>query len=158
MGHATDTSIMTQLMQDAAMADREPRVHNIVRAGEVVPQGDCNLHRVASIESRSELEQALQQEWPDLVLGGVGEETTDLQLVPGTTPGSRHTIRAADAAILTIYSPADDASDLVGPLIVASGRFVVEHPEHASHSLPAGTWQVIYQRDYGVEMMARVAD
>lgn len=149
--------IMDQIMEDAQAADREPRFHEVVKQLEVVPQGDCNLHAIGSLEGRSELEKRIRKVWPDFRMGALGMVTTDSQLVPGSTIGSRHVIRAEDRGFLTIYAPSGDASPLVGPTIVATARFVLEHPEHAAHSIPAGVYQVVYQRDHAAEM-ARLAD
>jgi hypothetical protein len=43
-------------------------------------------------------------------------------------------------------------TELVGPLVVSKDRFELTHPEHAHFSLPAGTYQVIYQGDWQGQM------
>lgn len=150
-------SIMDQIMEDAQAAFSDLRFHEVVKEKQVVPQGDCNLHCVGSIEGRSELEARLRATWPDVQLGEVGPKTDDSQLVPGSTIGSRHHIREADREVVSIFAPDKNASPLVGPVIVATSRFIIEHPEHAAHSIPAGVYQVLYQRDHALEM-ARVTD
>lgn len=149
--------IMDQIMSDAQMADREPRFHEVVKERQVIPQGDCNLHCVGSLDGRADLERRLRVAWPDVRLGKLGKVTDDPQIVAGHSVGSRHVIAYPDRGVVTIYAPGDGASPLVGPVIVATERFVLEHPEHAPHSIPAGTYQVIYQRDHAAEM-ARLAD
>lgn len=148
---------MDQILSDAAAADRETRVHNIVKEQQVIPQGDCNLHRLASIEDRPAFEKRIQKAWPDFRIGKMGKVSTDPQLVPGHSMGSRHVIAYPDREVVTIYAPGEGASPLVGPLLVATDRFTIEHPEHAAHEIPAGVYQVLYQRDFAVEM-ARLAD
>lgn len=149
--------IMDQILSDAQAADREPRFHDIVKEREVIPQGDCNLHCLGSLDGRADLENRLRVAWPDVRVGKLGKITTNTQLVPGQSVGSRHTIASEDRASVTIYAPGDGASPLIGPVIVATDRFVVTHPEHAEHSIPAGVYQVVYQRDHAAEM-ARLAD
>lgn len=78
------------------------------------------------------------------------------QLAPGETQGSRHIIREADMSHLTFYTRTD-ATPLDGPIIVASKPFTVDHPEHGSVTLPAGTYSGHYQRQYAEELR-RVAD
>lgn len=149
--------IMDQILSDAQAADHETRYHEIVKQWEVVPQGDCNLHAIGSLDSRGELEARIRKHWPDFRIGELGEITDDLQLVPGSTLGSRHCIRESDREFVTVYRPGRGASPLVGPTIVAAARISIDHPEHADHSIPAGTYQVVYQRDHAAEM-ARLAD
>lgn len=78
------------------------------------------------------------------------------QLAPGETQGSRHIIREADMGHLKFYAR-PEATPLDGPIIVASKPFTVDHPEHGSVTLPAGTYSCHYQRQYAEELR-RVAD
>lgn len=74
------------------------------------------------------------------------EVTQDRQLAPGTTKGSRHIIKANPG--VTIYTSKQSRGFLMGPQIVAKDRFILEHPEHAHFSLPAGTYQARYQQEW----------
>lgn len=140
-------------------ADRSVRYHEIVKEGDVIPQGDVYLRRIASEsdEDRRALEREIRAFWPDFRLGPLGPETRQRQLVQGNTIGSRHEIDAPDMAHVTLYAPSSEAGPLEGPVIVAHGRFLLVHPEHASHSIPEGVYQVTHQRDHALEM-ARIAD
>lgn len=81
------------------------------------------------------------------------------QLAPGTSQGSRHVV-AGDVALTVSgearpVARAGNVARLLGPQIVAKGRFKVEHPEHAHLSLPAGTYQVSYQMDWSSQRAVR---
>ena len=66
------------------------------------------------------------------------------QLAPGNTKGSRHCVSSTNVKAFTLEKPG--ITD--GPVIVASDRFSLTHPEHAWFDLPAGTYQVTYQLDF----------
>ena len=83
-----------------------------------------------------------------------GKETKDRQLAPGATKGSRHCL-ADFVGVVVVPSEADE---LTGPAIEAEKSFLVTHPEHAHYRLPAGLYQVIYQRNLEKEEIARVRD
>ncbi len=148
-------------------ATQKLRIHHDTKEGQVIPQGDVYLHVLSGRSERAEIEadrsdlvRRIQQAgaWPDFRLGKLGEVTNELQLVQGTSRGSRHSIRQEDAGAVTIYKPAQDAHPLEGPVIVANERVDLVHPDHAPHSLPAGTYQVIHQRDWASEEARRVQD
>ncbi len=65
------------------------------------------------------------------------------QLAPGTTTGSRHVVEG-EADLYSRHAP----GVLEGPYVHAHERVVLTHPEHAHVSLPAGWYEVRYQRDY----------
>lgn len=115
--------------------------------GDWVRQGDVNLLRVPA-------------DWPR------GKKRGDRQVAVGTTTGSRH-VATGDA--VEVYERSPDVSDLLerigalskdhartaaalrdyqlGPVCVASDDWTLAHPEHAHDLCPAGTIQVLYQRD-----------
>jgi hypothetical protein len=96
-----------------------------VPIGAACRQGDLYLQRIPSV--------------PD-----DAEPTDDMQLAPGSRPGARHRVAGQAAVFRRTRAP-----DLLhGPVVVALERFVVGHPEHATLSLPAGVYQVRYQRRY----------
>ena len=138
----------------AAEFDERDRFADVMKSGESVRQGDLYLHRV---DDRDKLSQELGR-WLGQPLSTGGSETSELQLVSGNTPGSRHCIAQADADVVSIFAPGQYASPLEGPRLVASGRFRVVHPEHATVSLPEGEYQITYQRDWGQEETRRVQD
>lgn len=150
--------IYDHIAEAAAQADHEPRIVELVKELHGVRQGDLYLWRVASIGDREPLAEMLRSVWPDFQLGQIGAKTPNRQLVPGTTHGSRHEISATDAASVAIYTPSRGAHPCEGPLVVADVRFSIVHPEHAEIQLPAGTYQVIYQRDWALEEAQRVQD
>lgn len=139
-----------------ANEDQRVRKHNIVKEGDVIPQGDIYLTRISDdvLEGRQTMQKTLNKQWSDFRFGKMGKETQNRQLVPDNTMGSRHIVEGE----VTIYAPGHDRHALEGPVIVAGERFMLTHPEHASHSIPEGTYQVTYQRDYTSEEARRVMD
>ncbi len=127
--------------------DISKRVLRWCEIGRAIHQGDVYLHRVADDHSR-------------------GKAWGSRQVAIGTQVGSRHVVvgdgvevfagveRAVDK-LLPGFT-AEQRVACLGPVVVASEPFVLEHPEHAHHCLPAGTYQVTYQWDEA--SMARVAD
>lgn len=83
-----------------------------------------------------------------------GNELAARQLAPGASRGSRH---CAEGEV-KIYAPPAGATPLTGPFIVATEGFRITHPEHAHFEMPAGVYQVTYQRDFAREELARVND
>lgn len=87
----------------------------------------------------------------DKVPADCDQETTNRQLAPGETRGSRHIIEGnVKLFVSSAKQPVRQfgAGDvLVGPVIVAHERCTLTHPEHAHFSLPAGTYQSYYQMD-----------
>lgn len=87
------------------------------------------------------------------------------QVAPGNEPGSRHVVECKDRdgnlLDIELYEPVlehfpEAKRMLIGPVVVAKHRFELTHPEHATHSLPAGVYQVGFQLD--VETRMRVQD
>lgn len=86
-----------------------------------------------------------------------GKVTSERQLVPGTTQGSRHTL-SGDVEIVNEVSFRDLPAVLVGPAFTCKGETTVEHPEHGNKILPKDTtWQCVYQQAYA-DKVRRVAD
>ena len=73
------------------------------------------------------------------------------QLAPGNTQGSRHIISDATFEFCTFYTHKNQ-TPLDGPIIVASDKFEVTHPEHGHCTFPAGIYAVRYQRLYAQEL------
>lgn len=120
---------------------KEIRVVDGIKEGEFVRQGDVYLVCI------------------DKAAGW--KATKNRQLAPGTTQGSRHTV---DASVMVLANPngaqivrvARNRARCFGPQVVSKDRFTVSHPEHADISLPAGTYQVMFQVD--PQSMQRVRD
>jgi len=77
-----------------------------------------------------------------------------LQLAPGTTKGSRHCLDSSDGATMFVV---DDADALQGPWLKLDCERTVTHPEHGDVVLPAGCYEITYQRAYADELR-RVQD
>lgn len=125
-----------QIAASAKSPLTEMRYVEKIAVGEFCRQGDVYLLRISKHPS----------EWK--------EKTKNRQLAPGATQGSRHILAAGP----TIYAKPTGADILLGPVIVAKDRFVLEHPEHAHFSLPAGTYQCRYQQDYAEKERRAVRD
>lgn len=132
--NAKDT--FEKIEKAAATHTAETRMVRTIAVGQAIRQGDVYLTR---IDRKRPLAKT--------------SVTSNRQLAPGSTPGSRHMV----VGKVTIYAPKGDDA-LEGPTIDATERFVLEHPEHAHVSLPRGTYQVTFQRDFASEERARVQD
>ncbi|HLB41844.1 MAG TPA: hypothetical protein VJN02_03135 [Gammaproteobacteria bacterium] len=147
-----------------AEVDRDTRVIRDFKPGMSVRQGDIYIDMLSGdfknlARDRKELEKRIKQGkfWKEFKFGALGERTTNLQLVNGTSLGSRHSISDADRSIVEVYAPTN-TNPLEGPVLVAKSRFTIVHPEHAWVELPAGTYQIRYQRDFAQEELARIMD
>ncbi len=121
---------------DAARKSKHAlRVIKRINEGEAVRQGDIYVTRLKT-------------------LPGHGNELAARQLAPGASRGSRH---CAEGEV-KIYAPPAGATPLTGPFIVATEGFRITHPEHAHFEMPAGVYQVTYQRDFAREGLFRVED
>lgn len=119
----------------------ETRVVKAIETGEWVRQGDIMVVRIPTITKG----------W---------HTTTERQLAPGTTQGSRHVavgkvtvFRSPDAR--PIERCPDGRIRLLGPQITAPGRLIIEHPEHAHMDLPPGDYQVSFQTDIRTQNAVR---
>lgn len=78
----------------------------------------------------------------------------DLQLAPGTTKGSRHCLDSLDGVMMYVRST---PNELQGPFIELARERVITHPEHGDWRLPAGLYEITYQRAFADELR-RVRD
>jgi hypothetical protein len=76
------------------------------------------------------------------------------QLAPGTTQGARHIVEEGPE----LFVREGNTDPLVGPVIVSKERFLVNHPEHAALSLPAGVYDCRFQKDENQEERHAVRD
>lgn len=81
---------------------------------------------------------------PDSVKSGKPRGTN--QVAIGTTTGSHHVATGA-VTVLERVQP----GVLDGPIVEASERWVLTHPEHAHVSFPPGRYAAHYQRDLDTE-------
>ncbi len=111
----------------AQTAPQEMRVipDGVMTPGKWIRQGDIYLVAI-----------------PDIGLA-FDEPTTNRQLAPGETRGSRHVVEGN----VKIFNRKNQSDVLVGSQIDAPERFKVVHPEHAHFELPAGKYQVYFQMD-----------
>ncbi len=87
-----------------------------------------------------------------------GKPTSNRQLVPGTTQGSRH-ILDGDVKIVKDVQFKRLPAALVGPAFECVSDVTATHPEHGHKVFPAGTfWQSLGQQAYDQEMIRRVRD
>lgn len=124
--------------------DMEVRVCRKIEIGSVLHQGDVYVHCVESDHPR-------------------GKEVGSRQVAVGSTVGARHVAEGAGVKVFEgkllpdWVTPGDfQVSDLLGPVIVADDTWNLAHPEHAHHSIPAGTYQITYQGDWATK--TRVLD
>lgn len=129
-------SILDKILTEAEANSDSLRMVRTIEVGQWVRQGDVYLRAIQA---------------PAL---DTYEPIAERQLAPGTTKGSRHIAEGN----VTIYRYDAPASPLLGPVVCAHERFTVTHPEHAHVSLPSGWYQVLFQRDFAQEELARVAD
>lgn len=76
-----------------------------------------------------------------------GPMTPNRQLALGMTAGSRHMAEGPVAVYEGTTAPTDVRRPLLGPCVVATDRWQITHPEHATLDLPPGTYQITHQRD-----------
>ena len=128
-----------------APADDKKRITRRIEIGHCIHQGDVYCHRVDDNHPKGKR---------------IGD--TAVQIALGTGNGARHVAEGAEVYQGVklpnwVTPPMDvEASEITGPVIVASESFLITHPEHAAHQLPAGAYQVTYQ--YDPRTMRRVAD
>jgi hypothetical protein len=128
---------MTDITKTAKTHKSNERFVRTMKIGQWFAQGDLDIVRI----SKKDFDTSR------------GKKTSERQLAPGTTKGSRHT---TDGNVLVYTNKDHDA--LRGPVINATSRWNVRHPEHANVSLPQGYYRIDYQRDFAFEERQRVID
>ena len=124
--------VIAKIQASAELETSETRVYRVHTEGDEIRQGDVYLYPVAEEPSH-------------------GDETSERQLAPGTTQGSRH-ILAGDVTVYGYFG--EDV--LGGPRIKVNERALLTHPEHADVSLPQGWYTTRYQLDHATRQ--RVLD
>lgn len=133
-----------QAHEEIAKAAQSPlvdhRVITDIKVGEFARQGDVYVERIA----------ATTKGW---------NATTNRQLAPGTSPGSRHVVTKGPTLFVSPTANPQDRTRggvrLLGPQIHADKAFTIEHPEHAHLCLPPGDFQVSYQLDFNQQRAVR---
>lgn len=119
---------------------QDTRFLDTIEVGEFARQGDLYIERIKTMPKGCKL-------------------TTDKQLAPGTTQGSRHVVEGAEVMRHPQQGQIERRGAkhyCYGPVIEAKDYATVTHPEHAHISIPAGIYQISYQVD--TQQMRRVAD
>lgn len=119
----TVATALSEIEEAAQKHAAEPRFVRVVGPDDVVRQGDVYLTLA-----------------PDAMKSGA--ERGSAQVAVGTTVGSRHVATGSVKVLERV-----DARVLEGPIVEATDRWVLTHPEHAHVSLPAGRYAVHYQND-----------
>lgn len=124
-----------KVMDAGVKPDESVRVTRRMEIGSVDRQGDVYVARVADDHPR-------------------GTETGVRQVAVGSTVGARHVtagrVKVYEGRQLPDFvKPYRDVPPdaYLGPVVVADEPWMLTHPEHADHQLPAGTFQVTYQVD-----------
>lgn len=127
-------------------ADINKRITRRIEIGHCVHQGDIYVHRVDDNHPRGKR---------------IGKDSVQVALGAGN--GARHIaegkVEVYEGKTLPewVQAPMEvEAIEITGPVIVANESWLLTHPEHAHHQLPAGTYQVTYQ--YDPKTMRRVQD
>ena len=129
-----------ETVSKAAKPRQEKRVIKSIKPGQMIRQGDIYLINVSGLES-IRVFGATDVKRSSFTAQEKSNKTY-LQLVPGSTMGSRHQIKNSEISLF--LNPTNESS-LVGPLIVAENEFDLVHPEHAHFTLPSGEYLVCYQ-------------
>lgn len=110
------------------------KVRNVpkMKIGQAVRQGDVYITAIKNVP-----ENYTKSDMP-----------AQLQLVPGSTQGSRHIIESTSGISLYKF---DGTSELQGPVLEAKAAFTVTHPEHAHVFLQPGLYHVTFQKDWAEE-------
>jgi hypothetical protein len=123
----------------------EPATIGTVSPGDVIRHGDIYIVAIPKLPT-------------------LRKSTKNRQLAPGTSQGSRHTLKGdceifdADKAeviadIAKVVKGVELHEPLIGPVFKTIGQVEVEHPEHGNRVLPAGEFfAVVYQRSFGEEI------
>lgn len=115
--------ILSRIEKEAATHRREPRFVRTCRPGDQIRQGDVYVYPVPAP-------------------GQLGAARVDPHLGHESHESNRHALEG-DA---TVYGRLG-AGEFEGPYFHARARVDIVHPEHARISIPAGWYEVTYQRD-----------
>lgn len=108
--------------------------------GDVFRQGDLYIQKIAQLPTDA---------------SNNGYPVWGLQLIRGTSKGSRHILDSDDGVCIYTRVQGDG---LTGPVIELKKERTVTHPEHADVILPPGLYAITYQRAFDKEQRRRVED
>ena len=132
MAHRSAAEVLARIQKEAKEASTALRFVRSCREGDEIRQGDLYLYPLGNAPDHQEV------------------ALPSLKLAAGDSPGSRHVVVGKAHA----YDRATLPGPLDGPLLHAQERVVLTHPEHAHVSLPAGWYEVCYQRDFAAGPLA----
>lgn len=132
----TIEQVLARIRQEAEASEAQPRFVRVCAVGDEIRQGDIYLYPIEGPPAHLDLTELISR-----------------QLADGNSAGSRH-IAVGDA--VAYDRPSLDPLD--GPFLQGRSRFQLTHPEHADLSLPAGWYEVRYQRDFSAPQPRRVVD
>jgi len=115
--------------------DSEQRFPEAASPGDCWRQGDLYITLLADIPADTEK-----------------VKKPELQLVPGSTQGSRHCLDSLSG--VTCYQ-ITDSDQLAGPVLNLTKERTLTHPEHGNVVLPPGVYGIHYQRDLDAEERER---
>lgn len=111
---------------------------------DTIPQGDLYL----AIRGTPTEEAEIPEDFELRLL----ENTSEVQLVPGNTVGSKHVASGADFELWAAKDWPKDLETTQGPYLVAHSPVEVKHPTHGNVTIPAGfTVECFYQREWEAE-------
>ena len=125
----------------SAVKSQRPRKLNPIEytefeLGSIHWQGDVGILRISKVPE------------------GARKINNEAQLAPGTSRGSRHLIH--EACVFTMYRDGSEVTD--GPVVDASTKLQVVHPDHGTVVMPPGIYKIVYQRQLSGDRIERVLD
>jgi len=118
--------VLKRIQAEAEEAKPDLRWVRTCREGDAIRQGDVYLYPLDRVPNH-------------------GPVLETRQVAQGESQGSRHIVDGEG----TLLERLDGGRDpLAGPYLLAEKRVTLTHPEHAHISLPAGWYEIRYQRDF----------
>jgi hypothetical protein len=156
--------VIDQIEREAQGHDADLRMARTLQPGQFVRQGDVYLVALPHVPNGdwkdkrwADVKRTMQPEgrdlwtpWKRCAESGV-KPRGSRQLALGSTQGSRHI--ASEGPTIYDFASSDEC---VGPVVDATERWNLTHPEHAHESVPSGCVGTIYQLD--VQTQQRVQD
>lgn len=132
-------TIETILKVGKKQARADLQVIPFLEIGDSIPQGDLNFTLLPEIPKVAKL-----------------VETSDLQLAPGNSKGSRHCLNSLKN--VNVYRlPKPNPIQGKGLILEFTGETIITHPEHGDQLWREGIVIVTHQRQYANELKA-IAD
>lgn len=128
-----------EAVKSSTRAKPDPVTYGSMAVGDLHWQGDLGLLKIESIPE-----------------GRESVSIPDGQLAEGQTRGSRHVIRHDHMGHVEFFK--SDDNPLNGPVVHAKAPVEVTHPDHGHVTVPAGVYQIRYQREQTAEDFRRLVD